>query len=88
MSRLLNIKGREASPPDGVKKGRGRRRLFGFLVALLIGGLVGGFIAFGSYVDNLETPIDLNKADGIVVWTGPGGGRLEMAGQLMEAGLG
>ena len=88
MSRLLNIKQRKAPPPDGVKKGRGRRRLIGFLFVLLIGGLVGGFIAFGSYVDNLETPTDLNKADGIVVWTGPGGGRLEMAGQLMEAGLG
>lgn len=69
-------------------KTRGGRKLVNFLAALLIGGLAGGFIAFASYVDRLETPTDLPKADGIVVWTGPGGGRLEMAGTLMEDGLG
>lgn len=88
MSRLRDIKRRAAPPAKPVKKGRGRRRLLNFLFALLIGGLAGGFIAFGSYVDNLETPADLPEADGIVVWTGPGGGRLEMAGRLMEDGLG
>jgi uncharacterized SAM-binding protein YcdF (DUF218 family) len=69
-------------------KTRGGRKLVNFLAALLIGGLAGGFIAFASYVDNLETPADLPEADGIVVWTGPGGGRLEMAGALMDQGLG
>ncbi|GHA98403.1 hypothetical protein GCM10009069_21600 [Algimonas arctica] len=76
------------TPQKAAKPGRGKRRLFGFLTALLLGGLAGGFIAFASYVDNLDTPIDLPKADGIVVWTGLGGGRLEKAGALMEQGLG
>lgn len=75
-------------PQKAPKPGRGWRRLFGFLATLIFGALAGGFIAFASYVDNLETPTDLPKADGIVVWTGPGGGRLEMAGALMEEGLG
>lgn len=88
MSRRRGRQRRAAPPPIAVKKGRGRQRLFGFLFALFMGGLTGGFIAFGSYVDNLETPTNLPKADGIVVWTGPGGGRLKMAGALMEDGLG
>jgi hypothetical protein len=65
-------------------KTRGGRKLVNFLAALLIGGLAGGFIAFASYVDNLETPTDLPETDGVVVWTGPGGGRLEMAGALID----
>lgn len=84
MSRRTAKKGRRKAS----KPGSGRRRLLGFLISLLLGGLAGGFIAFASYVDRLETPTDLPKADGIVVWTGPGGGRLEMAGALMEDGLG
>lgn len=88
MSRLSVMKSRQRPPQKTSRPGRGRRRLFGFLSALLLGGLAGGFIAFASYVDNLETPDELSKADGIVVWTGPGGGRLEMAGALMEDGLG
>lgn len=84
MSRRTRQKTRQTPP----KTGGGRHKLFGFLASLLFGGLAGGFIAFASYVDNLETPTALPKADGIVVWTGPGGGRLEMAGGLMEDGLG
>jgi uncharacterized SAM-binding protein YcdF (DUF218 family) len=85
VSRGIRKKESQSAVP---KAGRGRKRLFGFLVSLLLGGLGGGFIAFASYVDNLETPTDLPKADGIVVWTGLGGGRLEMGGALMEQGLG
>ncbi|MGJ8560989.1 MAG: YdcF family protein [Litorimonas sp.] len=88
MSRRTHKKGAQQTPQKAAKPGRGWRRLFGFLTSLLFGGLAGGFIAFASYVDRLETPTDLPKADGIVVWTGPGGGRLEMAGALMEDGLG
>lgn len=69
-------------------RGRGWRRLFGFLLAMLGGGLAGGFIAFASHVDGLEAPRAIPDADGIVVWTGPGGGRLEQAGSLLEAGQG
>ncbi|WP_298913378.1 YdcF family protein [uncultured Algimonas sp.] len=70
------------------KRASGRRRLFGFLLLLLIGAFVGGFIAFASHVDGLDAPADPLEADGIVVWTGPGGGRLEKAGDLLERGLG
>lgn len=73
---------------DTQKKGGGWRRLFGFLAAMLIGGVAGGFIVFASYVDRLNPPNNLPKADGIVVWTGAGGGRLEMSGALLESGLG
>ncbi|MEM9599910.1 MAG: YdcF family protein [Pseudomonadota bacterium] len=66
----------------------GPRRLFVFLSALLLGGLVGGFLAFAHYVEKIEPPSDLQSADGIVVWTGPGGGRLAAAGQLIEQGQG
>jgi len=75
-------------PKKEKPKTRGGRKLVNFLAALLFGGLAGGFIAFARYVDNLETPADLPEADGIVVWTGPGGGRLEMAGALMDKDLG
>lgn len=80
-----NRKNIRTTPPNKTRAGR---KLLNVLVALIFGGLAGGFIAFASYVDGLETPTDLPKADGIVVWTGPGGGRLEMAGQLMNDKLG
>jgi len=76
------------SKPSSAPRKRGGGKLLRFLTALILGGLVGGFIAFAFYVDSLDMPDDLPKADGIVVWTGPGGGRLEMAGALMEDGRG
>lgn len=69
-------------------KSRGRRKLLSFLVLLLVGGLFGGFITFASHVDHLERPLAPEVADGIVVWTGPGGGRLAAAGALLDEGLG
>lgn len=68
--------------------GHGPRRLFVFLSALVLGGLSGGFFAFAHYVDGLSVPEQMPDADGVVVWTGPGGGRLEEAGRLIEAGHG
>ncbi|MGB3455768.1 MAG: YdcF family protein [Litorimonas sp.] len=62
----------------------GWRRLLGFLALLLALALTGGFIAFAVHVDGLDAPSDLPDADGIVVWTGPGGGRLETAGTLLK----
>ena len=76
------------SATEKPRKGGGWRRLFSFLVTMLTGGFVGGFVVFASYVDSLDPPGDLPKADGIVVWTGPGGGRLEMSGALLDSGLG
>ena len=70
------------------KRGGGRRRLLLFLTLLLIGGLIGGFFVFAHHVDSLQEPTDLPRADGIVVWTGKGGGRLEMAGRMLRDGRG
>lgn len=69
-------------------KRRGRRRLGLFLIALLLSSVIIGFFAFVRHIDRLSAPDPLPEADGIVVWTGPGGGRLETAGQLLESGLG
>ena len=69
-------------------KRRGRRRLGLFLVALLLGSFSVGFLFFIRHIDRLSAPDPLPDADGIVVWTGPGGGRLETAGRLLESGLG
>jgi uncharacterized SAM-binding protein YcdF (DUF218 family) len=69
-------------------KKRGRRRLLTFLLAISFGGLAGGFLTFANYVDGLRSPDALPDVDGIVVWTGPGGGRLETAGRMLEDGHG
>lgn len=46
---------------------------------------MGGFIAFAQHVDKIKPPTIIPNADGIVVWTGKGGGRLEAGGKLLEA---
>jgi len=55
-----------------------------FLGILFIAFLTGGFLTFAQHVDKLTTPQNPPKADGIVVWTGKGGRRLESGGQLLE----
>lgn len=70
------------------EKGGGWRRLFLFLGVLILGGITGGFLAFAHHVDRLDAPQKLPETDAIVVWTGPGAGRLEMAGQLLKKGRG
>lgn len=42
-----------------------------------------GFITFAHRVETLSPPSAVEKADGIVVWTGRGGGRLTTGGQLL-----
>jgi uncharacterized SAM-binding protein YcdF (DUF218 family) len=42
-----------------------------------------GFIFFILKINNFNTPNPLPKADGIVVWTGKGGGRLEAGAHLL-----
>ena len=44
---------------------------------------LGGFLAFAHHVDGLEAPPDISVADGIVVWTGKGGGRLQAGADLL-----
>lgn len=57
-----------------------------FIVAFLI--LAFGFVVFAQKVDALTTPKSIPKADGVVVWTGKGGGRLDAAAQLLKDGKG
>lgn len=45
--------------------------------------LATGFIVFAQKVDTLHPPSSISKADGIVVWTGKGGGRLETGADLL-----
>ena len=47
-----------------------------------------GFVTFAQKVDRLRAPGTAPNADGIVVWTGYGGGRLETGGALLKAGKG
>lgn len=81
------------------RRGRGKRRLAVFLVLLSAGALLGGFVAFANHVDAqpragrtveaaVQARLAARPADGIAVWTGKGGGRLETAGALLEAGHG
>lgn len=62
---------------------RALRRFVIYLILLALGLIIGGFIAFSSHVTRLKSPTALPKADGIVVWTGKGGGRLAAGGQLL-----
>lgn len=66
-------------------KRRGWARFLTFLCLTVLTLLTGGFIAFAQYVDRIQPPTSLPLADGIVVWTGKGGGRLEAGGELLLA---
>jgi len=62
----------------------GWTKFIGFFVLLCFAALVGGFLKFASIVDDVSLPAPVPQADGIVVWTGRGGGRLAAATQLLE----
>ena len=66
----------------------GFARFVRFALMLCLAFLAGGFFVFAYHVDSLHTPSSLPEADGIVVWTGRGGGRLETAGALLKDGRG
>jgi uncharacterized SAM-binding protein YcdF (DUF218 family) len=59
-----------------------------FMVSLTLLLFAAGFVAFAQKVDNLTPPIKIAKADGIVVWTGKGGGRLETGAELLRKNKG
>ena len=67
---------------------RGLRKLLGFVGLLAVAALLGGFLAFAHEVDSAPQTLPTEAADGVVVWTGKGGGRLEAAGRLMADGRG
>ena len=46
---------------------------------------LGGFLSFAQHVDRTGPPTDIPIADGIVVWTGKGGGRLQAGVDLLTA---
>ena len=71
-------------PAKPHSKRRGWARFLTFLLVGTLALLLGGFIAFAQHVDRLAPPETLTRADGIVVWTGKGGGRLEAGGQLLQ----
>ncbi len=66
-------------------KRMGWARFLTFLIIGTISLLLGGFIAFAQYVDRITPPTALQAADGIVVWTGKGGGRLQAGVDLLTA---
>ena len=66
-------------------KRRGWVRFLTFLLVGTLALLLGGFIAFAQHVDRITPPDIMPNADGIVVWTGKGGGRLEAGGALLQA---
>lgn len=65
-------------------KRKGWARFLTFLSVGTLSLLLGGFIAFAQHVDRIQSPETLPAADGIVVWTGKGGGRLQAGVALLE----
>ena len=68
------------------KKGWLRFAFFMVILTLLI--FAAGFVVFAHKVDNLTPPLNVPNADGIVVWTGKGGGRLETGAELLRRNKG
>lgn len=69
-------------------KRRGWLKFAAFMLCLTLLIFAAGFIAFAHKVDRLKPPATLAKADGIVVWTGKGGGRLETGADLLRRNKG
>jgi len=65
-------------------KRRGWLKFGGFMLSLTALIFIAGFVSFAHKVDRLQPPQNLAKADGIVVWTGKGGGRLETGADLLR----
>lgn len=70
------------------EKRRGWAKFAGFMILLSLGLFTVGFIIFASTVEKLRPPESIAKADGIVVWTGKGGGRLETGASLLRQNKG
>jgi len=79
---------RSGSKLSPAAKRRGWLRFVVFMVVLTLLIFAVGFITFAHKVDNLRPPSNLSKADGIVVWTGKGGGRLETGADLLRLNKG
>ena len=80
------MKKRAKLTPAAKRKGWLRFALFMAVLTLFI--FAAGFVTFAHKVDNLRPPLNMAKADGIVVWTGKGGGRLETGAELLRRNKG
>lgn len=65
-------------------KRRGWARFLTFFTIGTLSLFVGGFIAFAQNVDRVRPNKNTPTADGIVVWTGKGGGRLQAGVELLQ----
>ncbi|MEP3889442.1 MAG: YdcF family protein [Hellea sp.] len=72
--------------PAAKRKGWLKFAVFMAVLTLFI--FAAGFVTFAYKVDNLRPPLNVAKADGIVVWTGKGGGRLETGADLLRRNKG
>lgn len=63
-------------------------KFIAFFALLCFAALFGGFLKFVSMITDPVLPSPVPQADGIVVWTGRGGGRLAAATKLLEQGKG
>lgn len=61
--------------------------LFNWLMLLLLGAVIGGFVLFVYVIRTAEAPADLPQTAGIVAFTG-GPGRIEKALELLDTGAG
>ena len=66
----------------------GLLKFLAFAALLCFAALVGGFLKFMYMITQPSVLSPAPQADGIVVWTGRGGGRLEAATKLLEGGKG
>lgn len=76
------------SSASGTNKKRGWRRFFVYIMMLIGAIIIGGFLVFAYRVDHPKSPSPIPIADGIVVWTGKGGGRLNAGADLLQKGHG
>ena len=86
MRASANAKAVKSSKPKSKRRGWGR--FFYYLLLILLAFIVGGFLSFAYTVDNQVPPSPVPNADGIVVWTGKGGGRLTSGAALLAGGHG
>jgi len=70
------------------EKRRGWKNFAFFMMLLSTIIFSAGFLIFASKIDRLRPPNTTPKADGIVVWTGKGGGRLETGARLLKQNKG
>ena len=67
---------------------RGLVKFLAFAALLCFVAFIGGFLKFLYMITQPSLPSPAPQADGIVVWTGRGGGRLEAATKLLEQAKG